>query len=453
MAELEKTSLWPEVQKILNGGQNPVRFEYKAILHTVNKDIDVLKVITIDIVRDYVDTIFDYVHIEFVMLLGDYLRDIYPYRTNLELTLTRRQLPEVGTGTLANTSLESIRYKAVFMKENKGYSTMEYDRFTQMELNMMDVVPVTLQLLDRNVEAIRMLLVNGIYKDITMAKLLKGVLVGEAQRALIDGVPALTGADIVTPSNIKPYKQLIIPNTKGILDIPFYLQESSMGVYNGGIGSYLQNYSENDKKGLYWFVYPIFDETRYDTDVTKLIIYSVPKTRLLGVERTYRKDVGIIHLLATSEKSYNDSGEADYIDKGIGFVMTDAEAMMKKPVIIDKKGPIADSNRLNYRVGLKDKEDGNNYAPSADRKISSNPYAQTARVLARAGGRLNLIWQNSNPDLIYPGMPVRYYYTEENNVKYHDGVVSYNHNLIQTESPDLYSNSHMTNTNLSIYVW
>lgn len=453
MSDIERTTIWPEVKKVINSGQNPVRFLYTGRIHTVDNDIDVMKIISIDIVRDYVDTIFDYTHIEFIMPLGDYIRNIYPYRANLEFSLFKKSLTEVGTGQLENTKIDTIRFKAVFMPENKSYKIGEYDRFTITELNTMDIVTVTLQLLDRNIEAIRLLTVNGIYKNTDMRSMLKGVLIGEAQRVLVDGKPALTGADIIEPSNTTKYPQIVIPNNQKLTNIPFYLQENSYGIYAGGLGSYFQNYNENNKKGIYWFIYPIFDESRYNSNTTKLIIYSVPATKLTGIERTYRTDSNTIYILATARKLYWDSGQADYMDDGVGFTMTDANAMMKKPVKMTEDGPIAVSNRLNYKVGLVDREDGFNAAFTADRKISANPFAQYARVLQRAGGKIDIVWQNSNPDLIYPGMPIKYYYLEEEVLKSHDGVVSYNHNYIQTETNQIYDNSHITSTHLSLYIW
>lgn len=453
MSIIENTPIWSEVQNIQKSTSDPVKFGFTATIETKDNKLDLLKVKSIDIVRDYVNTMFDRYYLTSVMPLGDYLRKLYPNRTNLELTLNMRILTEVGNATKINSNVETFRFKCLFRQENPNYTSSEYDRLSLFDLNNLDLVDVSFDLLDRGVEPIRALNVNANYRNVTMKDILEGVVIGESQRMLVDGKPAITGADIYEPSNKKKYDNVVIPNRKPLLHVPNYLQSVSPGIYNGGLGSYLQYYNQNKNKGLYWFIYPIYEQKRFYTNITKLSIYAVPKSRLNGIERTYRTESGVVHILASSEKQYSDSAQNDYIDRGSGFFLTDANAMLKKPVDITEKGPVGSSSRLNYNIGIIDKEDGFNYSPNADKPISSNPFAAASDVLQRAGGRVDVIWQNSNPYLLYPGMPVKYYYLEGDTMKMKAGVLSYNHTYIQTDSHELFSTSHLMTTSLVIYVW
>lgn len=72
---LEKTPIWMAVRKIFSESQKPVRFAYTAKLHTVDEDFDVMKIVTIDIIRDYLNNIGDAITIEFIMPLGEYAKD------------------------------------------------------------------------------------------------------------------------------------------------------------------------------------------------------------------------------------------------------------------------------------------------------------------------------------------------------------------------------------------
>jgi hypothetical protein len=449
MAELEKLQIWPDVKRILTAGQNPVRFEYSAEVHTVDKDFKVLKVITLDIVRDYVNWFSDYLLIEFILPLGDYVRDFYPYRTNLELTLTRRQLYETGTSPVKNSVPEVYRYKAVFMPDHPSFKCGEYDSIPQQRLNLLDTVTVTLQLLNRSLEPLRILTVGGVYKQVTMRKLIYSLLGARSQEVLVDGRPAVEGLDLVEPNNQKTYPQITIPQGTLLTSVPSYLQERSMGVYAGGMGSYLQPFAGK----IYWFIYPLFDRTRFNTQTKKLIIYAVPKTRLYGVERTYRLEGNVVYLLATADKVYHDTAEAEYMTDGVGFKMTDAEAIMGKPVLMTEEGPVGNPAQLTYNVGIKQRDDGLNFAPVADRSISGNPFAQYAQVLKRSGARIDVEWQNANPDVLYPGMPCKYVFMEGTRLKEYYGVVLYNHLLLQMETPGMASMAHTATCQLTLCVW
>ena len=70
--EIEQMPVWLDIRKIFEDDPKSTRFEYKAILHTKDKDFDIMKIVTIDIVRDYVGNIGDVVFLEFIVPLGTF---------------------------------------------------------------------------------------------------------------------------------------------------------------------------------------------------------------------------------------------------------------------------------------------------------------------------------------------------------------------------------------------
>ena len=98
--DLSNNPLYYELQNIINSGPNPIKYEYKATLHTTASDIPLMKVISIDIVRDYVKNIGDDVRIEFIIALGDYVYDIYPHSSST----APLSLDADGDGTVDATS-------------------------------------------------------------------------------------------------------------------------------------------------------------------------------------------------------------------------------------------------------------------------------------------------------------------------------------------------------------
>lgn len=447
--ELEKSPIWADIRKIISDGPKQIRYTYTATIHTEKKDTTVLKIKMIDIVRDYVNNIGDVSFIELLIPLGDYIKEIYPYRTNLELTLKRQALLESGDTVKEGTTIDEERFKAVFLPdENSQALASDYAKFDQQSLNLLNIQTVKFQLINRALEALRIKTTGGIFKKVKIGDVIQSIMSTESGKILVDGKPAIDGIEMVTPDNTDVRRHVIIPQGTLISGVPTYCQEMMNGVYNAGIGTYLQTYNQ---KRL-WFVFPLYSTIRFKENVNKAIFYGTPSHRYTAIERTYRKQGTSIYILATSNKKYSDEAETSYIDKGVGFRMTDARAMMKKPVEITEKGPVGKRGNLNNEVSIKSRDDGLNFAPVSDRSISSNPYAQYSRVLQRKGGTLALIWENADIREIYPGMPCKYITMVEDKVKEFEGIVLFCHGISHMENKGVMDRAYRMQCQITLFV-
>jgi hypothetical protein len=195
-----------------------------------------------------------------------------------------------------------------------------------------------------------------------------------------------------------------------IVNIPTFLQERMGGVYSSGIGNYLQKYS--GKK--VWFVYPLYNPKRFDTAKDdRAIIYALPQDRFPAIDRSYKKDGPILHILANAAKRYKDSADIDYMNSGSGFRMADARAYMKKPVEITEDGPKGKRSNLNFELTARDRKDGLNYAPFTSDGASSNPFKEYTKANARNVARVDFVWENCDAELLYPGMPCKYIFMDD----------------------------------------
>jgi len=428
-AYLTKSPLWADVESIFTSDTKIPVYQYLGQLHTTELDIQVMHISTIDFRRDYVNNIGDEIVIQFSMMLGDYMMDVYPNRHNMEFTLQR--IPITGDGYAIDTESPRVfeRYKAVFIPDQNPHMNLKsfntIDRFT---LNNQAPVTVTLQLLNRTLEPLRIKTVQGTYSDVNRKELVTGLLGGETMKIQIDGKPGLDSFDMVEPNNKDPIKQIIIPNHTPVLAIPTFVHERHTGIYTAGIGNYFQTYNNLRT----WFVYPLYDTTRFNTKGPKLIIYAVPSQQYAGMDRTYKIDDTTVHVVATSDQQYIDDGESSQMLSGVGFRQTNADELMGKPVEMTPDGPIGDRGRINTEVGLKEREDGLNYAVRSTRSISMNNFAEYSQHLINNGARLNITWHNSDPSLLYPGMPCKYVYMTDEEVKEVKGIVLFNHTLITT---------------------
>lgn len=446
--EIETSPLWYDIQDIINEQAKPVKSEYRGMLHNEKEDIIVIKILNIDIVRDYANNVGDHVQVEFVLGFGDYVYRLFPYKTNLEFSIKEIPLKETEGRKKEELDIVVDRYKAVFLiEENENIAVTEYENYDLESLNKRRTVNVKLQLLDRSLEPIRIKTTFGIYQNVTAKKIIHNLLAGESAKILVDGKPSIDGIDIVEPDNQASRSHIIFPTGSLVVGVPTYLQEREGGVYNAGIGNYLQTYK--DKK--IWFVYPLFNTKRFDeTKGDRVIIYGVPKSRFNGVDRTYRKEGNILHILATSDRRYEDGADVNYMNDGSGFRMADARALMKKPVELTDAGPKANRSRFNTEIVTEDRKDGLNHAPVLPGGPKSNIYKQTSRVLGRKVARIDFTWENSNPRMIYPGMPCKFIFLDNEKPVELKGTVVHIQTFIAVQGQGLQNSVYRTVSNLTL---
>lgn len=445
----EQSAIWADVRRVIYDKSKPVKYELRAMVHTAKEDIPVYKILAYDDECDYVNRISSHIRIEFMMPYGDYVQRLYPQRDNLELTVKWIKQSETPNATDGKAKIENERFKALFLPDNNPrVNASDTLRVDKESLNKMGLVTVTLELHNRSLEVLRIKRTRGIHHNSTQKEVMLSILAGESARVLVDGKPAIDGVDIVEPDNQTVKKHILIPDDTAITEIPSFLQHKMNGVYNTGIGNYFKTY--RNKK--LWFVYSLFDVKRFDEDVPKVIFYSVPKSRFPSLDRTYREEGDIVHVAITSDHNYQDAADQDYMNNGVGFRLTDGNAIMKKPVEMTKEGPKGRRTNLNIETISHERQDGLNYAPVAIRAISSNPYLDYSNVNARRVARSNLVWENSNPRLLYPGMPCMYCFLDGKKVIRLKGIILFHHSLTALQGSKVLDNTYRTQTALTIVV-
>ena len=422
----EDSTIWPEVQDIINSKDVLLLYDYKGTLHTEKEDVAIWDLSSLETTRDYLNDIGDTARIIFRVGLGDYVNRVFPYRQNLEFTVKKVPLSLTGGAKAKNKTTSVTRYRAIFNPANNPpVGGSELEAHSPEDLNNTDMVEVHLELVDRSLVPLRIKTTGGAYRKVRPASVIRALLGGESLQVLVDGKPSIDGLDLVEPDNQEIINNVIIPHGTPMTAVPTYIQHTVGGVYNRGIGTYFQTF---EGKKL-WFVYPVYDTERFDSKDKRIVFYSVPQERLPQLDRSYCQLGNLTKVAVTAQRRYNDNAELGYMNQGSGFRMADANAFMKKPVVMVDGAPMGSRARLNHEVVIKERKDGLNYAPTAAGGPSSNPFFQRSAVVARSLAQLDLVWENANTDVIYPGMPCKYIYLSQGKAISLKGTILFVHSL------------------------
>jgi hypothetical protein len=427
---VEKSLLYPDIQDIIKNPEEKyvASFIMEMKLHTEEKDLDrrdgvILN--SINIIRDYTENISDYIEIQLSMHLGTYVYDVYKQLHNIEVTLiTYRQMYQ---GKKPFISKE--RYKAVYLIE-KNTAIPTVINQSKDDLNQNLPITITLQLVDRSVETIRVKTTQGNFDkkinpkntDMSPKAFMKSIFSEECDKILIENKPAIDLISIEEPDNKDELKAITLSSYTRIIEIPEYLQNENIGVYNAGIGCYIQKFGLDHytyKKIL--FIYSLFDPKKYDDAEYKMIFYVPVASNLSMLDNTYKYKDKTLKMLPYTMSKINDQKETNVMSTGSGFRSSNAASYMKKPVEITEEGPVFNRNRLNTEVIYKDRKDNLNYAPN--RAVVGNQFAMVSQIVEKVGNYVTLEVSNIDHDFIYPGACKINYEDDENKIKEVKGVV------------------------------
>jgi hypothetical protein len=77
---------------------------------------------------------------------------------------------------------------------------------------------------------------------------------------------------------------------------------------------------------------------------------------------------------------------------------------------------------------------------------------QYSKLAARDGSVIMMEWENSEPDLLIPGMPVKILYLEEDNLRETYGTLVKAHTFVGLKGKGFTANRYSTNTVLAVFV-
>jgi len=442
--EIENSSLMREVNAIVNSPNKPVHFEWFAEIHVNNMKYFPLKILNIDSLEDYELNYSDEIMITLAIAGGTYAKRIYPFKDKVEITLIKKPIGEVSTEIDQASGVQAERYAATV--KDTGNPIVEANGAnapTEEALNLTNIFEITFQLVNKAIEQLRMVSVGGIYRNTNVEDVIKTILTVESKKIKVDNVRMPKGVDMIPASNTKVRDHVIIPHGTKLVDIPEYIHYKCGGVYSAGLGYYFKN--------DHWFVYPCYDVTRFNKAPYILTVINVPRNKLPEVERTYREDGKNITIIATGEVKHNDDSEVQQLNLGNGVRFADADKFMSGYSKTKNNKTVVNRGTNNSEAVSSERSNGNNNVQISSSPINSNPYVEYSKLARRQGNYLSLVWENSLPSKILPGMMVRVFYLDGEDIVDVYGVIIKAHHYTQAKGVGMTTTRYITRTAFVVF--
>jgi hypothetical protein len=444
--EIENSPMWSEVLAVIQNPNTSSHYIYTATLHANNVDYPVYRVLEINTRRDYETAHADETIIKVMIPKGTFYARIYPYMDTLEMTVYRAPLGEVS-GATSGTTVETERYVATIANKDSGGNPLLQQNGntmpTEKTLNLTEIQTMEFQLVNKAIAQMRMTQAGQILRGVTTDTACRAILTQTSQNAVTNSPRVIAGVSMVKGHNQTVRDHIVIPQGISALDIPQYIHERCGGVYTSGFGYYLQ--------GTSWYMYPSYDPTRTNAGGRTLTILNIPELKLPSIERSFRQAGNNVVILGNGQTRFSDQSNAAQLNHGNGVRFTDAGNFIDK--IVTAKGNKASMirNVLNTEVVNVKRANGYQNAKRSANPINANPYQEYSQLARRNGSVMALAWQNSDPALITPGMPVTIQYLNGESVSTLTGVVLKCEHHTRASDPGADNSRHITDTGLSIF--
>lgn len=445
---IENHPLYYDVKPIIDNRKGHQTFGFNAFIHTPKEKFEVIKILNIDYVDNFMGAYSSIVTMEAVFGLGTFYKDIYPYKDKLEISIVKGIYTD-GNGI---PEIQEEVYTGIIVTEGNKIGTNEtIDMFDKYSLDTLDLITIKFQLLNKTVEKLRTIQVGGSFRKTTPTELCRSLITDKLTELEVDERDTIVGVDMIEGDNTEEREQFVIPHGTMIYDVPGYIQRKEGGIYKTGIGAY---FLRNN-----FYIFPLFDLERFNSCPKTLDVIMVPVKMLPVPEISWKTFGSVTLVVASGPRNQEDKSEVSKKENGTGVRFSKIKDFFSDFVkVADNKVTASRKDNSAEFVNMfgKTQQEADNStqienAPMSSERITANPYNEMSKISVRGGSFFTVIWENSNPDLIYPGMMVRLKYAEGKEIRIAEGCLVFAQHAILKDGRGLVGNSHRINTSLTIF--
>lgn len=411
---VDSTLILQEVAAIIEDGEGISHYRLSCMVKAGERWLTPVKLDYLGIERDYEFGFGESTRLEVLFGQGDYTYLILPHREHLLVDLFIEPLHE-NRSVDEDTPTRHRRYRAILLNQDRpSLESLQPHSSNIEDLNHQGPIAVKFELVEEALYQTRFQSFGGNYRKSLAADILVSVL-SETSRSLeLKEEDGIRGVDLVGGFNQRVREQITIPHGTPLEDVPYVLQQQEGGIYSAGLGCFLQ-------RGL-WYIYPLYNPTRTREDPRTLTIIRVPPNRYYGAERTYRTTENQIIIIASGDVQSDEAALSQQLNEGNARRFTNAESLLTFGETVGNRTKLSrQSNVFEFEGDHLDSQ--LTHARWSQQRASANPLQHYSDLARKRGRFLAIDWLHGDIDLLYPGMPVKYYIAGDDSLQQYDGVL------------------------------
>lgn len=410
ITDISQTTFNREVNQVISAGEKKVFYKWKVQLFADKHKLTTYYLSGISNTRDYVNQYTDAICMDLVLNDQDYQRLVVPNRNKLRIRVFKEPVAFLSGNSIPGTT---ISQEFVAMLYDNRSSIMESNNMMNSNSdvgNKANLVTVRFFLLNKTIENLRLRTMGTTVRETITAEAIRGILHQETISAATKVSEVYKGIDLADGYSANIKKQIPIPDGTSLIGEDGFIRQMediSGGIYNSGFNYYYQQGS--------WYLYPPFSTNRYNNCKTKtLTIINLPKDRYPSIERTYRQTPTQLIVLSTGATIHQDNSSSAQKNDGNAVMFIDSNAVYNNFARMDGDKLVVDSKKnVNiFGVDSNERTTSNGEVVMKNKGVTNKYFKEYSKLALRLGMVIGCKWENADPDLIYPGMPVKFMYLD-----------------------------------------
>lgn len=405
---IQQSEIQREIAAVLADTAKSVTAKWDVVIHANGTDHVPIYVDLVETEHNFMSKWHSVQAIEVVLTLAQAEYHIVPNRSKLEVTLTKTIMMEGPMPTVnVAASKSSFRYSAKLYDNSSELLTGNNPALgTEEVAGRAAIKKLRIQLINPQLDHLLKQTVGGIFRQISGINLCRLLLVEYSRTDVMDTATYIKGAQLAPNYSEKVMEHIEIPHLTPVVDVPDIIHRNCGGIYPAGFKHYLW--------GQHWYLFSPYDVKAYDKSKRTLTVVNVPANRLKDVERTYRVTDTQVIVLATGDMTHNDQTEQNQLNIGNGVRFVNADLITEGFITVeDNRATVNKAQTVNEFI-IAERPDKLNKISESRRRITSAAYLEYGELAERMGFVIQIVWEHSDHGLLYPGMPVKFMYTQNN---------------------------------------
>lgn len=443
---IQQSEINREVEAVLSSPAKPAFATWEIIVHANGRDYKPIYVEDVEVDHNFMARWHSIQSVSAVFSLSVSEYHLIPNRSALEITLIRTPLTESISPVVNNAASKSaFRYKATLYSNGSDVIAGNNPLLqTEQTAERGGFKSLKFQLVNPHLDLLLKQTVGGMFRETSGINLIRYMLVEYSRTDEMDSATYVKGCNLAPNYNENVLEHIEIPHLTPVVDVPDIIHKNCGGVYPAGFKHYLW--------GPHWYLFSPYDVKAYEKSPKTLTLVNIPANRLSNVERTYRTTDTQIIVLCTGDTIPSDNSEQMQLNFGNGVRFIDANKVMDGFVLVDENKAIIDKSKVANEFLISNRKSGINQIKQSPRRITSAKFLEYEELAMRMGFIVQIVWEHSDASLLYPGIPVKFMFSQNNVAEQLQGILLGCHTFHLKTTNNISQNRFVAKTVLTVFL-